>query len=236
MISQRNVTKDYVLGQGITIKPVNDVTLEVAKGEFVILIGRSGTGKSTLLNLTAGLIRPTSGRVLIDNVDVSRMADGDISALRSRKIGFVFQFPSLLPSLTILENVMMPSVFASQNGKADVYSRASELLKTMGLAGRMEVYPRQLSAGEQKRAVIARSLINNPTILLADEPTSDLDSQTEREVMEMLREIHVTGVTILMVTHSLQLVPYADRAFEMVEGSLTPVQKDTIVAHHESNG
>ncbi len=227
MISLRNVTKDYYVGEEVIITPVRDVMLDVAAGEFVMIIGRSGSGKSTLLNLSAGLIRPTRGQVLIDNTDVSNMSDRDISALRSRRIGFVFQFPSLLPSLTILENVALPSVFAPRNGRASVYQRAAELLKSMGLTNRMEVYPRQLSAGEQKRAVIARSLINEPTIILADEPTSDLDVQTEREVMAMLQEIHHQGVTVLMVTHSLPLMSYADRAFNMENGSLLLVSNNS---------
>ncbi len=224
MISLIDVTKDYVVDGETTITPVENVTLEVKKGEFVMIIGRSGSGKSTLLNLAAGLIRPTSGQVLIENIDVSRMSDRAISAMRSSKIGFVFQFPSLLPPLTVLENVAMPSVFVSRTHRKDVSRRAAELLEAMGLGDRLDVYPRQLSAGEQKRAVIARSLINDPSIILADEPTSDLDEQTEQEVMKMLQEIHLKGVTILMVTHGLHLIPYASRTLKMENGGLLPVQ------------
>jgi len=225
MISLRNVTKEYSVGEQIVITPVNNVTLDISPGEFIMIVGRSGSGKSTLLNLAAGLIKPSSGDVLIEGVNLWSMKDKEISLLRSQKIGFVFQFPSLLPSLTILDNVAMPAIFRSPNGREGGYERATELLATMGLSEKAEVYPRQLSAGEQKRAVIARSLMNQPQILLADEPTSDLDEQTEQEVMALLREINRSGVTLLMVTHSLQLLPYASRSFRMDNGSLVPLER-----------
>jgi ABC-type lipoprotein export system ATPase subunit len=226
MISLRKVTKDYIVDEEATITPVRHISLDIAEGEFVIIVGRSGSGKSTLLNLTAGLIRPTSGDILIADTNISNMADREISELRSRKIGFVFQFPSLLPSLTIFENVTMPSGFASRNHRNASAERADNLLKLMGLGGRMNLYPRHLSAGEQKRAVIARALVNEPSILLADEPTSDLDEQTELEVMRMLKDIHQKGVTIMMVTHSLNLIPFSNRAFKMENGALTPVARE----------
>jgi ABC-type lipoprotein export system ATPase subunit len=230
MITLKNVTKEYHLGGDIKISPVRNVNLEIAAGEFVMIVGRSGSGKSTLLNLAAGLTRPTSGQVLIDKVDVSHMSDKDISALRSQKVGFVFQFPSLLPSLTILENVTLPTTFATRSETEATTKRGAGLLKSIGLAQRTQVYPRQLSAGEQKRAVIARALINQPKIILADEPTSDLDVQTEMEVMGMLQEIHHRGVTIMMVTHSMPLVSFADRAFKMDNGVLSQVATKASVA------
>lgn len=230
MISLNNVTKEYNLGEQITIVPVRNVSLQISPGEFVMIIGRSGTGKSTLLNLTAGLIKPTAGQVTIDNVHLKDMSDKEISQLRSQKIGFVFQFPSLLPALTVQENVAMPAVFTSRSGKREAHARAIELLNTLGLADKAGVYPKQLSAGEQKRAVIARSLVNRPQILLADEPTSDLDEQTEREVMELIREINSTGVTVLMVTHSLQLLSYVSRAFKMEDGLLMPLSVEKSIS------
>jgi ABC-type lipoprotein export system ATPase subunit len=158
--------------------------------------------------------------VRIDDEDVWTMTDRELSALRARQIGFIFQFPSLLPSLSVLENVTLPSRFAGGNRGIDVQDRAVKLLETVGLAERMEVYPRQLSSGEQKRVVIARALINQPSILLADEPTSDLDEQTEHEIMSLLKEIHSGGLTIVMVTHNLDLVTYASRVMKMENGSL----------------
>lgn len=223
IISLTNVTKEFDLGDGITVAPVRNVSLNVAPGEFIMIIGRSGSGKSTLLNLTAGLIKPTSGEVRIEGVDLRAMSDRQISSLRSQKMGFIFQFPSLLPSLTILDNVAMPTVFADRNGRHDARQRAADLLSSVGLAERKEVYPRHLSAGEQKRAAIARSLINHPRMLLADEPTSDLDEQTEKEIMALIRQILDTGVTMLMVTHSLHLIPHATRAMKMENGALVPV-------------
>ncbi len=224
MLSLQNISKSYQLDENTKITPVQNVTLEIKPGEFVVIVGRSGTGKTTLVNLAAGLVKPTSGKVLIDSEDLSKMTDNQLSALHSKKIGFVFQFPSLLSSFTVMENVTLPAYFASKNGLfKETASRADEILKLMGLADKKNVYPRQLSAGEQKRVVVSRSLINNPQIILADEPTSDLDYKTEKEVMALLKEINSRGVAFLMVTHSLQLLPFATRAFEMANGHLSEV-------------
>jgi ABC-type lipoprotein export system ATPase subunit len=220
MIKLVNVTKEFNLDEQV-ITPVRDVSLAIGKGEFVIIIGRSGTGKSTMLNLVAGLIRPTTGSVLVEGHDLAGLSDKEMSRLRSREMGYVFQFPSLLPALTIRDNIAMPSTFSADKKKKDPSKRAGELLEMLGLGERMECYPRHLSAGEQKRAVIARSLMNEPKILLADEPTSDLDERTEKEIMALLKQIHDSGVTILMVTHSLGLVPYATRAYSMDKGKLS---------------
>jgi ABC-type lipoprotein export system ATPase subunit len=223
MISFEKVTKEYQLDSETNISPVKQVSLDVAEGEFVIIIGRSGSGKTTLLNLAAGLVKPTSGKVRVNKIDLSGMADKQLSVLRSQYLGFVFQFPSLLPALSVLENVALPAIFANHNGKKDSHQRAEQLLKTMGLETKLGVFPKQLSAGEQKRVVIARSMINSPKVILADEPTSDLDNQTESEVMNLLKDINASGVTFMVVTHSLQLVPYATRAFKMENGSLEQV-------------
>jgi putative ABC transport system ATP-binding protein len=220
MLSLQNVTKEFQLDENTRITPVNNVTLDINPGDFIVIVGRSGTGKTTLLNLAAGLVRPTSGYVTIENRDISQMTDRELSDLRLRTMGFVFQFPSLLSSFTVLENVIMPYNLSSRkNGKA-THRRALEILEVMGLLKKKDVYPRQLSAGEQKRVVVTRSLINNPRIVLADEPTSDLDYRTEKEVMALLKDINSRGIAFLMVTHSLQLLPFATRAFEMENGRL----------------
>jgi ABC-type lipoprotein export system ATPase subunit len=220
MIKLKNVTKEFNLDEQV-ITPVRDVTMDINKGEFIMVLGRSGTGKSTMLNLVAGLIKPTSGTVTVEDHDISALSDKEMSLMRSRRMGYVFQFPSLLPSLTILENIVMPAGFGAEKKNGHAEKRGRELLGMLGLGERLECYPRHLSAGEQKRAVIARSLMNEPAILLADEPTSDLDEKTEIEIMGLLKNIHDSGVTIIMVTHSLGLVPYADRAFTMDKGKLT---------------
>jgi putative ABC transport system ATP-binding protein len=224
MIKLKEVTKEFNLDQQV-ITPVRDVTMDIAKGEFIIIIGRSGTGKSTLLNLVAGLIKPTSGVISVGGRDLAALSDGEMSLMRSREMGYVFQFPSLLPSLTILENIALPAGFSAVKSPKDPKQRARELLGLLGMGERLACYPRHLSAGEQKRAVIARSLMNEPKILLADEPTSDLDEKTENEIMALLRQIHESGVTILMVTHSLGLVPYATRAYSMDKGKLSLANK-----------
>jgi ABC-type lipoprotein export system ATPase subunit len=225
MLSFQNVTKDFRLDVNTTITPVKNVTLDVNQGEFIIIIGRSGTGKTTLLNLAAGLVKTTTGKVSMDNMDLGEMTDKQLSMMRNKKIGFVFQFPSLLPSFTVLENVMIPSICINNNKRKEAYGKALEILDLLGISGKKDVYPKQLSAGEQKRVVISRSLINNPDIILADEPTSDLDNQTEKEVMSLLKEVNSRGATLLIVTHSLQLLPFATRAFNMENGGLNEINR-----------
>jgi len=223
MLSFKDVTKDFRLDEQTTITPVSNVNLDIEQGEFVIIVGRSGTGKTTLLNLAAGMVKPTSGKVTIDKKDLGNMNQKELSVLRSQQIGFIFQFPSLIPALSIRDNVTMPAIFNQNDNAKDTNDRAIELLGTLGLAAKIDVYPRQLSAGETKRVVLARSLINRPHLILADEPTSDLDDRTEDEVMKLLREINAKGVTFLIVTHSLQLIPFATRAFEMDNGNLNQI-------------
>jgi ABC-type lipoprotein export system ATPase subunit len=226
MISFQNVTKEFQLDAQNSIKPLSNINLEIAAGEFIIIIGRSGSGKTTLLNLASGMIKPSEGSIRINDRDLKGMPDKQLSTLRGEMLGFVFQFPSLLPALTVKENVVLPAIFGIRDAKKNAEFRAVELLRTVGLVSKLNVYPKQLSAGEQKRVVIARSLINRPKIILADEPTSDLDEQTELEIMDLLRVINKTGVTCLMVTHSLQLVSYSTRAFSMQNGGLTEIHND----------
>jgi ABC-type lipoprotein export system ATPase subunit len=219
MLSFRNLTKTYSGRGAPPLTAVRDVNLEVNRGEFVVITGRSGSGKTTLLNLAAGMSRPTAGEVRVGDIDLWKLSDREQAMVRNQKIGFVFQFPSLLPSLSVLENVVVPTMFGP-NGKREVaQARALHLLDTVNLAEKRAAFPRQLSAGQQQRVVIARALINQPEVLLADEPTSNLDEITEREIMEMLREIHISsGITVLMVTHTSQLLAYGTRALEMTDG------------------
>jgi len=222
LLSLQDVSKTYQISAGNVVNAVRGVTLEIDRGEFLIITGRSGSGKTTLLNLAAGLTRPTSGRVFLDEINLWELPDKRQSAVRNRKIGFIFQFPSLLPALTVLENVALPTAFNANHRQPPASDQAVELLRTVGLSDKLTSYPRQLSAGQQQRVVIARSLINQPEILLADEATSDLDEQTEHEIMELLKEIHdKSAVTILMVTHTTQLVSYGTRALQMANGVLS---------------
>lgn len=223
MLSLQNVTKEFRLSENALISPVKNVSLDVAPGEMVIIVGRSGTGKTTLLNLAAGLVKPTAGKVLLKGQDLASLSDQNMSNLRGQLMGFMFQFPSLLPSLTIAENVALPSTFAGTGAKNDATVRAIELLKMVGLEDKANSHPRQLSAGEQKRVVVARALINQPELILADEPTSDLDEETEKHIMKIMLEINSKGVTFMIVTHSLHLLPCATRAFRMERGILEDI-------------
>ncbi len=221
MIVLDSVTKVYDLGKGSTVHAVRGVSLEIHAGEFTAIVGRSGSGKTTVLNLAAALTRPTSGRVTLDGVDLWRLNDTEQSRTRNSKIGFVFQFPSLLPTLTVLENVMLPTTFGAKRDTAAVRDRAKGLLERVGLTDKLNVYPRQLSAGQQQRVVIARSLINEPEVLLADEPTSNLDERTEAEIVDLFRDLHRSlGLTIVLVTHTRQIVSNGMRTIEMAEGKI----------------
>lgn len=223
MISLQDVTKTYTSKNQSQVQAIWNVHLEVKQGEFVVITGRSGSGKTTLLNLVAGLTRPTHGTVLLDGVEVWKLPDLELSALRNHKIGFVFQFPSLMPSLSVLENVMLPTLFQPKPNPMEVATQAKNLLEEVGLSDKLNAYPRQLSAGQQQRVVIARSLINHPEILLADEPTSDLDEQTEQEVMSLFRDVHQRfGLTVLLVTHTNELIRYGTRSVRMASGKIVP--------------
>ncbi len=220
MIELQSLSKVYSGAKKTAVQAVNDVSMKVEDGEFLVITGRSGSGKTTLLNLIAGLARPSSGKVLLDDVDLWSLTDKKQSRLRYQKFGFIFQFPSLLPALTTLENVVLPLTFAIEPPE-DGQERAIALLEEVGLADKIHSQPRQLSAGQQQRVVIARALLNNPEVLVADEPTSDLDEQTESEIMELFASIHKsTGKSIILVTHASQLVHYGSRWVEMASGKI----------------
>lgn len=209
MIQLEGVAKRYRAGDQV-IEALAEYTGTVEDGEFVVVTGRSGAGKSTFLSLIGGLIRPDSGRVLIDGQDIWQLSDAERSLMRCRTTGFVFQFASLIPTLTVLENVMLPTAFLPA-GEAPPKQRALDLLEQVGLAGYGDRMPWQLSGGQQKRVAVARALLNRPRILLADEPTADLDEQTEQEIMALFRSLNQDGMTIVMVTHSTELASLASR-------------------------
>ena len=215
MIQLREVSKTVKSGdQPLTI--LHSLTLDIPRGQFLAIVGPSGSGKSTLLGLIAGLDAPTSGAVLIDGVDITRLDEDALARLRGEKIGFVFQFFHLIPSLTAFENVAVPMEIA---GAADARRRAQTLLEEVGLTGRAHHYPSQLSGGEQQRVALARALANAPPIVLADEPTGNLDTATGRHIMELLREIHrARGTTIVLVTHDAELAAIADSRLVLRDG------------------
>jgi ABC-type lipoprotein export system ATPase subunit len=201
------------------------VDLDVETSEFLVITGRSGCGKTTLLNVATGLATPSGGTVTVDGVDIWSLSDAERSSLRNRTMGFVFQFPSLLPGLSLEQNVTLPLEF-SREEHAGAREHARELLDMVGLGHRMTALPRELSAGQQQRVVVARALINRPELLLADEPSSDLDEETEAEIMEVFRRIHAEqALTIMMVTHARHLVSFGTRHLEMADGT---VREDTL--------
>jgi putative ABC transport system ATP-binding protein len=215
-----------VFEEGRQTRTVLDgVTASFARGEFVVLLGRSGSGKSTLLNLISGIETPTSGDVTIDGVPITRLSERERTLFRRDHIGFVFQFFNLIPTLTVLENVTLPQELAGRELKA-VRAGAMMLLERVGLADRRDTYPDRLSGGEQQRVAIARALAHDPLLLLADEPTGNLDEETGEKVLELLLQLtRSAGKSLIMATHSAEVVPYADVVYEIHEGRLVAEQR-----------
>ena len=218
LISLKEISKLYGFGDATTVA-LEDVNLDVLKGEFVAIMGPSGSGKSTLMNMIGLLDRPTHGEYKLDDRFVERLRSNSRAKVRRDKIGFVFQSASLLTDLTALENVGLPLAYRGVRfGKRT--KMAHEMLERVGLSNRAFYYPKQLSGGQMQRVAIARALINNPDIVIADEPTGNLDSASSRLVMELLREVHQMGNTILMVTHNPELTRYATRVLYMYDGNI----------------
>lgn len=215
MIVAENLCKTYGTGEG-AVNALCNVDLTIEDGEFVAIVGKSGSGKSTLLNLLGGLDSVTSGRVLYNDVDITKLGEPALADFRLHKIGFVFQFYDLLPELTAEENIMLPAQLA-KNKSADI----SALVERLGLTDRMKHYPSQLSGGQQQRAAIARALINNPDVLLCDEPTGNLDQKTGDDVMELLLQLNKTEKrTIVIVTHNPEIAVRCERTIEISDGVL----------------
>jgi ABC-type lipoprotein export system ATPase subunit len=220
MLSCGNVGKTYSTERG-DVEAVKCIDLDVPRGQFAAVVGRSGSGKSSLMAMIGGLSRPTRGAVLVADTDIWALTDDRLAQFRNREIGFVFQFASLLPTLRIIDNVALPALLGRSKETKAAYRTAADLLARLGLARHIDAYPAEISAGEQRRAVIARALINAPSLLLADEPTSDLDELTEIEIMDQFRELNRDrGMTLIMVTHNLRLAEQADRVLHIASGSL----------------
>ena len=219
VIEVENVTKQLRVGQ-TTVHALRGVNLQVARGEMLSIMGPSGSGKSTLLGIIGGLDSPTSGRIAIDGVDVTKMNEDQLTEIRNEKIGFIFQFFNLIPTLTALENVALPIQFARKPA-FNPNKRARELLQMLGLRDRAGHLPAQLSGGQQQRVAIARALANNPPLLLADEPTGNLDSEASAIVLEALQTIRrESGATIVLVTHDPELAASADRTVHIIDGRI----------------
>jgi len=218
-LSAQLVTKRYGAAPGYAA--VRGASLELRRGEFISIVGRSGSGKSTLMAMLGALTRPTEGRLLLDGTDVWALSETQRATFRARQIGFVFQFPSLLSNLTAADNVAVPALLGRTMAAEDAYARARDLLARVGLADRLDAYPGSMSGGEQRRVAVARALINAPPLLLADEPTSDLDEDTESDIIDLLEHLQRTeSFGFVLVTHDLELAKRAERSFEMRQGTL----------------
>lgn len=217
IIEIKKLYKDFSIGT-ITVEVLKDINLSISKGEFITIMGPSGSGKSTLLYLIGGLDKPTKGQIIINNSDISELSDEEQSVMRRRKIGFVFQFYNLVPNLTVEDNIMLPILLDGK--KLSSYKqKLDEILQVVDLTDRKTHTPRELSGGQQQRVAIARALINEPDIILADEPTGNLDSKTSDEVMLLLERINKEkGKTILQVSHSLETAKYSDRIINVRDG------------------
>lgn len=216
LIKISDIKRNFVLGNEI-VYVLKGIDLEINKGEYVALMGPSGSGKSTLMNLLGCLDTPTSGSYILNGKDVSKMKDDELAEIRNKEIGFVFQTFNLLPRTTALDNVALPMIYAGHS-KAERNKRATEVLQQVNLADRMDHQPNQLSGGQRQRVAVARALVNKPSIILADEPTGNLDSKTSVEIMNLFNEIHANGNTVILVTHEEDIAAYAHRVIRLRDG------------------
>ncbi len=216
LIDVQKITRDFPLGQE-TIKVLKGIDLKIYKGEYVALMGPSGSGKSTFMNLLGCLDTPTSGEYYLNGKDVSNMTDDELAEIRNKEIGFVFQTFNLLPRTTALDNVALPMIYAGKN-KEERRQRAEEVLQEVGLGDRMDHHPNQLSGGQRQRVAVARALVNKPSIILADEPTGNLDSKTSVEIMNLFNTIHSQGNTVILVTHEEDIAENAHRIIRLRDG------------------
>lgn len=216
VIDIKGITKTYVMGEQM-VKALRGVTLQIAKGEYVALMGPSGSGKSTLMNMLGCLDTPSSGTYVLNGSDVSRMSDDDLAEIRNKEIGFVFQTFNLIPRISALDNVALPLIYAGvSSGRRR--ARAQEVLESVGLGTRVHHKPNELSGGQRQRVAVARALVNSPSIILADEPTGNLDSKTSIEIMGLFEEIHRKGNTVILVTHEPDIAAHAHRIVRLRDG------------------
>ncbi|SDW95440.1 ABC transporter ATP-binding protein [Aequorivita viscosa] len=227
IINIKNITRNFPMGNEV-VKVLKGIDLEIERGEYVALMGPSGSGKSTLMNLLGCLDTPTSGSYELNGKDVSNMTDDDLAEIRNKEIGFVFQTFNLLPRTTALENVALPMIYAGAS-KKERTERAKEVLTQVGLADRMDHKPNQLSGGQRQRVAVGRALVNSPSIILADEPTGNLDSKTSVEIMSLFNKIHAAGNTVILVTHEEDIAENAHRIIRLRDGIIESDTKKEIV-------
>lgn len=219
-----NIDKSFRIGP-VEVNALKKISFDIKQGEFIALGGASGAGKSTMLHLMGGLERPSAGKIEIGGHNLREMDEDELALFRRNNVGFVFQFFNLIPSLTAIENVMISHIFEPTAEDENVWKRALELLEQMGLKKRLEHRPRELSGGEQQRVAIARALLNRPKLLLADEPTGNIDSEAGAGIMELFRDLNRQGTTIIVATHDRDVIRYAKRVIELRDGAL---RSDTI--------
>jgi putative ABC transport system ATP-binding protein len=218
LITLNNIVKNYKVGK-VIIRALSSVSLNIDKNEYVAIMGASGSGKSTLMNVVGCLDTATSGQYILNGTDVSKLDDDNLAEIRNKEIGFVFQTFNLLPKYSSLENVMLPLIYAGVS-KKNRLKRAEEIMERVGLAERVTHKPNELSGGQKQRVALARALINNPSIILADEPTGNLDSKTSIEIMKLFEEIHKKGNTIIVVTHEEDIAKNANRIIRLKDGMI----------------
>ncbi len=225
IVEANGITQIYGMGDAEVVA-LDKVSVQIEQGEFIAIMGPSGSGKSTLTNILGCLARPTSGQYVLDAEDVSALDKVELAAIRNQKIGYVFQSFNLLPRTTALRNVILPLLYVRDNDKsyAEMEDRAIETLKLVGLEDRMEHEPQELSGGQQQRVAIARALVNNPVMVIADEPTGNLDSRTGKEIMELLHKMNENGTTIIIVTHDKAIADHAQRAIHLLDGHIDNIQ------------
>jgi len=222
-VETEDLAKNYVMGP-ITVKALDGVSVKIRRGEYLSIMGPSGSGKTTFFNMIGGLDRPTRGKVYIDEVDIAKLDAYELAWLRARKIGYIFQTFNLIPVLTALENVSLPMIFAGV-GREERLERAKQLLERVGLGERLDHKPAELSGGQQQRVAIARALANNPVIVLADEPTGNLDLHTGLDIITLLKNLNSEkGVTIITATHDLKMIDVSDRIFWIRDGKLERIE------------
>ena len=225
LIQLQNVDKDYQMGD-VTVHALRDLSLDIAAGEFVVLLGPSGSGKTTTLNLVGGLDKATAGRILMQGEDITGYGNKQLTAYRRSKIGFIFQFFNLIPTLTASENVEFALALMQKDSKR-LQARAQEMLALVGLEDRADHFPSQLSGGEQQRVAIARALANRPPVMLCDEPTGNLDVETGRRVLQVMRDLNrQEGTTVVLVTHNTAIAPMADRVVRLHSGGIRDIVRN----------
>ena len=222
IINLNKIVKNYYIGS-IVVEALRSVDVEIKTNEYVAIMGPSGSGKSTLMNLVGALDTPTSGEYILNGTDVSKMDDNRLAEIRNREIGFIFQTFNLLPRYTALENVTLPLIYAGI-GKTDRIARATKTLEEVGLGDRMDHRPNELSGGQRQRVAVARALVNDPSIILADEPTGNLDSKTSVDIMKLFGHIHRRGNTIILVTHEEDIARYAHRIIRLLDGQVDRIE------------